>query len=178
MTEQAPVAEAIIPTGKGAEVAPGAQVLDWAEARRRLTIGSWRWLATVRPDGAPHVMPVFGAWSEAASVVFVASKDTARKSRNLDADGRCVLAADVDGAHLVVEGEASRVRDADTLQRASAAFEQVYGWPTTVAGDELDADYGAPTSGGPPYRVYQIVPSKVFALPSAVDFMPTRWRFT
>jgi hypothetical protein len=178
MTKQAPAAEAITPTGKGADVTPGSQVLDWAEAKRRLTAGSWRWLATVRPDGAPHVMPVFGAWSDEASAVFVASKDTARKSRNLDADGRCVLTTDVDGVHLVVEGDASRVRDTDTLERASAAFEQVYGWPTTIAGDQLDAEYGAPTSGGPPYRVYQIVPSKVFALPSGADFMPTRWRFT
>ena len=62
------------------------------------------------------------------------------------------------------------------LERASAAFEQIYGWPTTVTGEELDAEYGAPTSGGPPYRVYQIVPSKVFALPASGDFMPTRWR--
>jgi Pyridoxamine 5'-phosphate oxidase len=176
MTQQVPVAEAITPTGKGADVTPGARVLDWAEAQRRLTTGGWRWLATVRPDGAPHVMPVFGAWSE--SVVFVASKGTTRKSRNLDADGRCVLTTDVDGVHLVVEGEGSRVRDEEMLERASAAFEQVYGWSTTVAGDELDAEYGAPTSGGPPYRVYQIVPSKVFALPAAGDFMPTRWRFT
>jgi hypothetical protein len=138
MTQQVPVAEAITPTGRGADVTPGSRVLDWAEAERRLATGGWRWLATVRPDGAPHVMPVFGAWSE--SVVFVASKDTARKSRNLDADGRCVLAADVEGVHLVVEGEASRVRDEATLERASAAFERVYGWPTTVAGDELDAE--------------------------------------
>jgi hypothetical protein len=110
--------------------------------------------------------------------LFIASKATARKSRNLDADGRCVLSTDVEGAHLVVEGEASQVLDEETLTRASGAFERVYGWPTTIADAELDADYGAPTSGGPPYRVYQIRPSKVFALPSAAEFMPTRWRFT
>lgn len=176
MTQRAPVAEAITPTGKGAGVQPGSEVLDWAEVERLLSGGGWRWLATVRPDGAPHVMPCFGAWSE--SVVFIVSKDTARKSRNLDADGRCVLTAEVENVHLIVEGEASRVLDAATLERASAAFERVYGWSTTVAGEELDADYGAPTSGGPPYRVYQIAPTKVFALPSAADFMPTRWRLT
>jgi hypothetical protein len=80
--------------------------------------------------------------------------------------------------HLVVEGGARRVHDEATLEHASTAFERVNGWPTTVAGDELDAEYGAPTSGGPPYRVYQIVPTKVFALPAKADFMPTRWRFT
>jgi Pyridoxamine 5'-phosphate oxidase len=176
MTNREPVAEAITPTGKGTSVTPGSQVLDWADAVRRLTTGSFRWLTTLRSDGSPHVMPVFGAWSE--PVVFVASKATARKSQNLDADGRCVLTTEVDKVHLIVEGNASRVLDEDTLRRASAAFEQVYGWPTTIAGDELDSEYGAPTSGGPPYRVYQIAPSKVIALPTAGDFMPTRWRFT
>lgn len=176
MSVREPVAEALTPAGKGTGVAAESHVLDWSEVERRFAQGGWRWLASVRPDGAPHVMPVFGAWSE--SVVFIVSKATTRKSRNLDVDGRCVLSTDVEGAHLVIEGEASQVLDEATLARASAAFESVYGWPTTIAGTELDADYGAPTSGGPPYRVYQIVPSKAFALPSAADFMPTRWRFT
>lgn len=176
MTPQIPAAEPLPHTGKGTGVAEGSQLLEWSAAERRLRAGGWRWLATVRPDGAPHVMPVFGAWSE--SVVFLASKDTARKTRNLDADGRCVLTTEVDGVHLVVEGEARRVRDAATLERASTAFNDVYGWPTTIAGEQLDADYGAPTSGGPPYRVYQIVPHKVFALPTKADFVPTRWRFS
>jgi Pyridoxamine 5'-phosphate oxidase len=175
MSGQVPVGEAMATTGKGVGVTPGARVLQWDEVERRLTGGGFRWLTTVRPDGAPHVMPVFGAWSE--SVVFLVSKATAQKSRNLDADGRCVLATDVDGVHLVIEGEASRVLDGETLERASTAFEQIYNWSTTVAGDELDAEYGAPTSGGPPYRVYQLAPTRVFALPAAGDFVPTRWRF-
>lgn len=176
MTYQAPTAEPITPTGRGAGVDEGAQVLDWAEAERRLNTGTWCWLATVRPDGAPHVMPLFGVWSE--SVVFVSSNVGARKSRNLAADGRCVITTDVDGVHLVVEGVATRVVDRETLERASGAFEAIYGWPTTVSGDQLDAEYGAPTSGGPPYGIYQIAPTRAFALPSTGSFMPTRWVFT
>jgi hypothetical protein len=53
----------------------------------------------------------------------------------------------------------------------------VYGWPTRVAGDELDADFGAPTSGGPPYRVYQITPTTVYAFPGDATFFPSRWTF-
>jgi hypothetical protein len=30
----------------------------WEEARRRLVEGDTYWLATVRPDGRPHLMPV------------------------------------------------------------------------------------------------------------------------
>lgn len=170
-----PVAEVIPQRGRGTGVGDGLRPLEWAGVERRLTGGGWCWLASVRPDGAPHVMPVLAAWSE--PVVFVASKGTARKSRNLLADGRCVVTTDADGAHLVLEGTASRVRDRETLERASAAMSAVHGWPTAVAGDQLDADYGAPTSGGPPYGVFAIAPTTVFALPSGGGFEPTRWRF-
>ena len=170
-----PVAETMPTPGKGTEVEGATRSLDWPDVKRRLTSNGWFWLASVRPDGAPHMMPLFAAWSE--PVLFIASKDSARKSRNLDADGRCVLSTEADGAHLVVEGRASRVRDRATLERASAAFQQTYGWPTSVAGDQLDADYGAPTSGGPPYRVYQIAPTKIVALPIDGSFLPTRLRF-
>jgi hypothetical protein len=142
-----PIAETMPTTGKGTDVEGATRSLDWPDVERRLASNGWFWLASVRPDAAPHMMSLFAAWSE--PVLFIASKDSARKSRNLDSDGRCVL----DGAHLVVEDKASRVRDRATLERASAAFQQIYGWPTTVAGDQLDADYSAPTSGGPPYRV-------------------------
>lgn len=173
-----PAGEAMPPEGRGTDIASDSEsmeTLDWSEAERRLNRGGYCWLATIRPDGAPHVMPVLAVWSE--SVVFVSSKDTTRKSRNLAADGRCVLTTDAGAAHLIVEGEARRVRDRATLDRASQTFEEVHGWPTTVTGQQLDADYGAPTSGGPPYGVYAMTPTKAFALPSEGTFMPTRWRF-
>lgn len=175
MGPRTPVAQTMPRKGRGTEVEGATRSLDWTDVARRLASGGWFWLASVRPDGAPHMMPLFAAWSE--SVLFVASKESAQKSRNLDADGRCVVSTERDGAHLVVEGEASRVHDRETLARASAAFEQIYGWPTTVAGEQLDAEYGAPTSGGPPYRVYQIAPTKIFALPIDGSFLPTRLRF-
>jgi Pyridoxamine 5'-phosphate oxidase len=175
MGHVAPVAETMSTTGKGTEVEGATRSLDWPEVERRLASNGWFWLASVRPDGAPHMVPLFAAWSE--PVLFIASKDSARKSRNLDADGRCVVSTEADGAHLIVEGKASRVRDEATLARASAAFRQTYGWPTTVAGDQLDADYGAPTSGGPPYRVYEIAPTKIIVLPIDGSFLPTRLRF-
>jgi hypothetical protein len=121
-------------------------------------------------------MPVFAVWSESA--LFVCSKETAQKSRNLNADGRCVVTTDSGDLHLIVEGEAQRVRDEATLRRASDAFKAIYDWPTLVTGDKLDADYGAPTSGGPPYDVYEIIPTKAFGLPTdGESFTPTRWRF-
>ena len=170
-----PVGEAIPRRGRGTGGEADEQPLAWAEAERRLSAGGWFWLATVRPDGAPHVMPVFSVWSD--STMFVASKDTARKSRNLTDEPRCVLTHDAGDLHLIVEGVARRVTDDATLGRASAAYARTYEWPTTPAGGRLDAEYGAPTSGGPPYDVFEIAPTKVIALPSDGILTPTRWRF-
>jgi Pyridoxamine 5'-phosphate oxidase len=176
---EAPVAEAMPREGRGTRAATeqgNSRPTRWREAQRRFVKGGWFWLATVRANGAPHVVPVFAAW--ASSTFFVASKDTACKSRHLVADGRCVLTHDAGDMHLVVEGTARKVTDDGTLARASAAFATVYDWPTRVSGGMLDADYGAPTSGGPPYDVYEVTPTKAFGFPTDGEtFTPTRWRF-
>lgn len=179
MTHQRPAGEAMSREGKGtaaASEAGNSRPIRWEDAQEWLTKGGWFWLATVRSNGAPHVMPVFAVWSESA--LYLSSKETARKSRNLAVDGRCVITTDTGDLHLIVEGEARRVYNEATLRRASDAFEAIYGWPTVVTGDKLDAEYGAPTSGGPPYDVYEITPTKAFGLPTdGESYTPTRWRF-
>ena len=44
-----------------------------------------------------------------------------------------------------------------------------------VTGNERDAEYGAPTSGGPPYAVSEITPTKAFGLRTDGESLtPTR----
>src|SRR5688572_17125191 len=107
---QVPVAQAMSRAGKGTQATTeqgSSRPTDWREAQRRFADGGWFWLATVREDGAPHVVPVFAAWG--GSAFFVASKETARKSHHLNADGRCVITRDAGDMHLVVEGMARKV---------------------------------------------------------------------
>jgi hypothetical protein len=174
---QAPLTEAMSREGKGTEAATEAgrcHPLPWSEAGRKIAGGGWFWLATVRPNGAPHVMPVFAAWANTS--FFIASKDRARKSRNLEAEPRCVITTDTGDLHIIVEGIARHVRDDATLQQAVEAFQVVYDWPTRIDGNHLDADYGAPTSGGPPYEVYEVTPIKAFGFPTdGESTTPTRW---
>ena len=174
---EVPVGEAMSREGKGtdSESEEGrSRPLSWSDLEPKLAKGGWFWLATVRSDGSPHVMPVFAAW--AGTSFFIASKDRARKSRNLEAEPRCVITTDTGDLHVIVEGTAEHVRDETALQRAVSAFDAVYRWPTRIDGDHLDADYGAPTSGGPPYEVYEVTPTKAFALPTdGESTTPTRW---
>ena len=48
------------------------------------------WLSTVRPDGAPHLVPTWFAWD--GETIEIRSKPGAQKVRNLRADGRAMLA--------------------------------------------------------------------------------------
>lgn len=48
------------------------------------------WLSTVGPDGAPHLVPTWFTWDGEAIVIV--SKPHARKVRNIEADGRVMIA--------------------------------------------------------------------------------------
>jgi Pyridoxamine 5'-phosphate oxidase len=97
----------------------GAAPIPWTKVRERLEEGLTQapgsggpgrhtcWLATVRPDGRPHVMPLGVLWVDGA-LYFNAGAAT-RKARNLAHDPRCVITVATHGFDLVVEGEAARV---------------------------------------------------------------------
>ena len=126
---QGPTAHAMSREGKGTQAASEAghsQPLSWSDVEQRLVRGGWFWLATVGPNGAPHVMPLFAAWADTR--FFIASKERARKSRNLEVEPRCVITTDTGDLHLVIEGVTRHVHDEATLQRAVAAFHAVYQW--------------------------------------------------
>lgn len=179
MTPQHPAGEAMSREGRGTAAAGEAgnsRLIRWEDAEKRLSKGGWFWLSTVRPDGAPHAMPVFAVWSESA--LYVSSKETARKSRNLAVDGRCVITTDTGDLHLIVEGKARRARDGRPFVARRMLSRQSTIGLRWVTRDKLDAEYGAPTSGGPPYNVYEIMPTKAFGLPTdGESFTPTSWRF-
>ena len=77
----------------------------------------------------------------------------------------------------MAEGTAARLTDRPTSPGRPGPMLEVYDWPTTVVGNELDAPYAAPTSGGPPFRAYEVTPVRVFAFPTNDDFDATQRRF-
>ncbi|HSL32879.1 MAG TPA: pyridoxamine 5'-phosphate oxidase family protein [Candidatus Limnocylindrales bacterium] len=69
-----------------------------ARSLRRETVA---WLSSVRPDGAPHVVPIWFVWDGESILVF--SKPDAQKVRNLRADPRAMVAVGRPGADFDVE---------------------------------------------------------------------------
>lgn len=118
---------------------------------------------------------MFAAWT--GSTAVMASNPAARKTKALENEPRCSIAFDLVDLHVVLEGVARRLDSADDLARARSAFDDVYGWPTRVVGDTLDADGAAPSSGGPPFHVFEVSPTKAYAFPTADQVEPTRFDF-
>ena len=166
-----------------------APVIAWANVRRLLDEGipqitqapgsggpdrhTW-WLATVRPDGRPHVMPVGVLWVDDA-FYFNAGPGT-RKARNLVHDRHCVLTVATHPYDLVVEGVAVHVSDESKLARIAEKYAEA-GWTPTVRNGALYAEFSAPAAGPPPWDVYEMTPATIFALGTAEPFGATRWHF-
>lgn len=168
MMENEPLTELMIDDKEGTST-------PWGKARHRLAEAEFYWLATVCPDGSPHVMPVLAVWKDNA-MHFCANAGS-RKSRNLALDSRCVLTAEHHKLHLVVEGSARQVRGDEELREIAGTYASKYGWIITVRDGAFFAE-GAPTAGPPPYDVYRLEPEVVFGFGTDDSFKATRWRFT
>jgi hypothetical protein len=85
--------------------------LSWDWAVERLNECRNYLISTTRPDGRPHVMPVWGVWVH-DQVVF-STAITSVKSKNLLRDPNVVITLDHDDETLIVEGEARLAKFAE-----------------------------------------------------------------
>lgn len=101
------------------------------EVLHRLERAGIAWFATVRPDGSPHLTPVWflyrtGAW-------WIGSAGRSKKVRNLSVDGRVSLALQGGGAPVVAEAIAI-IHRANFSPEIVAGFAGKYdGWDVTSA---------------------------------------------
>jgi hypothetical protein len=128
----------------------------------------------VRPDGRPHAAGIGAAWYD-GDVYFQCGPST-RKARNLASNPACTVSVSLEGIDLVLEGEARRVTDADTLE-ALAAIYRDGDWPVQVEGDGFTAPFTAPGGGPPPWHLFRLSAQTVFGVASAEPHGATRWRF-
>ena len=149
-----------------------ATLTPWEEARGRLEKAEVYWLATVRPDGRPHVTPVLSVWLDGA--LYFCTGQSERKAKNLARNSHCVITTGCnalnEGLDLVVEGEAARVSDEARLQHVADTYESKYGWHFTVRDGTFHGD------GGNIALVYEVPPTTAFGFGKG-KFSQTRWRF-
>ena len=104
----------------------GAGLLPWSHAVERLERAQNYWLATARPDGRPHVTPVWGVWIDGA--LYFDGIPTARWARNLAANPAVAVHLESGNDVVIVEGAAEDVvTDADVGGRIIEAWAAKYG---------------------------------------------------
>src|SRR5690349_19356678 len=101
-------------------------MLSWADVATRLVAATAYWLATVRPDGTPHVVPRWGVWL--GGRFWYDGAPTTRHARNLATNPACALHLESGTEVVIVEGISEPARAAtDGLgARLATAFEKYH----------------------------------------------------
>jgi nitroimidazol reductase NimA-like FMN-containing flavoprotein (pyridoxamine 5'-phosphate oxidase superfamily) len=101
-------------------------LLPWKWANQRLERSHNYWLVTASTGGAPHVMPVWGVWSDGRFWFSTGTKS--RKARNLAENPRCSVCTEKAHEAVIVQGTAQRVRPAAVPRKVSTAYRAKYKW--------------------------------------------------
>jgi hypothetical protein len=141
-------------------------LLSWAWAEQRLKTSHNYWITTVRPDGSPHVMVIWGLWQDGRFLFSTGSKS--RKAQNLAGNPRCVIATEKAEEAIIVEGVAE-IADVAARRKMIPVYERKYDWDLSKMKDDM-------LSMKEP--VFAVRPKVVFALwEKYFQTKSTRWRF-
>jgi len=92
------------------------------------------WLATVRPDGRPHLVPIWFVWHD--NKIWMCTPESSQKVRNLHDNSSATVALEDGGSPVIMEG-ATIVRPVDACPDTTAlAFKQKYDWDVRADNDE------------------------------------------
>jgi PPOX class probable F420-dependent enzyme len=107
-------------------------LLDWSWAEERLVAARNYWVATVRPNGSPHAMPVWGLWHEGA--FYFSSAPDSRKAKNLAGNPAVTVHLESGDEVVVVEGTADYASDEDLLGRLGEKYSRKYSFDVSFTG--------------------------------------------
>lgn len=97
----------------------------WEYVEKRLADSMNYWLCTVKPDGAPHVIPRWGVFLD-GKLYYDGSPET-RHARNLISNPRTSLHLESGNDVVIMDGESAPLTpDKDLAQRLAAAYCQKY----------------------------------------------------
>lgn len=100
-------------------------LLNWEWVDSRMAKARNYWISTTRPDGRPHVVPVWGVWLDGA--LYFGGDKQARRSRNLAANPRVSVHLESGDEVVIIEGVVEEVeRDLALLARIADAYASKY----------------------------------------------------
>ena len=155
------------PQAKGYGFPEGTKgLLSWSWAEQRLKKSHNYWITTVKPDGSPHTMVVWGMWQDGCFLFSTGSKS--RKAQNLAENPKCVVCTEKAEEAIIVEGVAE-IADVAARRKMIPAYERKYDWDLSKMKDDMLAMKEP---------VFSVRPKVVFALwEKHFQTKSTRWRF-
>lgn len=134
--------------------------VSWDWAQKRLTASHNYLIITVRPDGRPHSMVVWGIWLDNA--FYFSTGAATRKAKNLANNPNCVVCNENIAEAVIVEGDARPTEFSDVPEAAFDLYLKKYAW-------KLDPEMGP---------IFKVSPRKVIAMPEKLfPKGATRWLF-
>jgi hypothetical protein len=109
-------------------------LLPWSWAEERLKKSHNYWITTVKPDGSPHTMVVWGLWQVGRLLFSTGSKS--RKARNLAANATCVLCTELANEAVIVEG-VSEIADGAARRKFLAKYKAKYDFDMGSMKDDI-----------------------------------------
>ena len=142
-------------------------LLPWKWADQRLQKSHNYWITTVKPDGSPHTMVVWGLWLNGA-FLFSTGRQS-RKARNLEKNKNCVVCNEDAHEAVIVEGTAE-IADVSVRRDFLKKYQRKYNFDMKA----MEKDILAMKE-----PVFAVRPRVVFGLYEK-KFMSsaTRWKFT
>jgi len=136
-------------------------LLPWKWAEQRLAKSHNYWISTVRADGRPHTMVVWGLWLK--KVFYFSTGRDSQKSHNLQANPKCVVCNELAHEAVIVEGTARELREAALRKRFFRLYKRKYNFDM---------------SGFQQEPIWSVRPVKVFAFDEKLTLnRATRWMF-
>lgn len=139
-------------------------LLPWSWLSERMANARNYWIGTTRPDGRPHVMPVWGVWLD--EIFYFSTSRISRKGRNMAANPQIVVHLESGNEAVIFEGTVAEVHDAALISAMTDVYEAKYNFRPL---------YNAEPAGS---GIYVLQPKVAYAwLEKDFTNSATRWRF-
>jgi F420H(2)-dependent biliverdin reductase len=84
------------------------------------------WFATARPDGRPHLVPIWFVWHEGS--IWLCTLSNTQKIRNLSKSQHAVAALEDGDTPVIMEGMAVARSEKTDLERMAPLFKKKFDW--------------------------------------------------
>jgi len=131
-----PIADRLLTPGL--ELPKGRRgLLTWKWAERRLRRRRTFCIATVRKDGRPHVMVIWGLWFN--RILYFSTAPQSQKAANLERNPNCVICTEQDGEAVIMEAVARTVSASTLRKEVLSLYQRKYSWDMRSLGNTIYA---------------------------------------